>query len=87
MKGGKHMDNRMLAAKISDENKRIKYYSSQLLELVKKEFATRRIDMYDYERFINILTCLNLTVDDTRKDIDDFIRLETRKRVKIDLLD
>jgi hypothetical protein len=80
------MDNRMLAAKISDENKRIKYYSNQLFDLVKKEFATRRIDMYDYERFINILTCLNLTVDDTRKDIDDFIKLETRRRVKIDLL-
>lgn len=76
----------MLAAKISDENKRIKQYSNQLLDLVKKEFATRRIDMYDYERFINILTCLNLTVDDTRKDIDDFIKLETSRRVKIDLL-
>jgi hypothetical protein len=79
-------DTRMIAAKISDENKRIKYYSNQLLDLVKKEFATRKINMYDYERFINILTCLNLTVDDTRKEIDEFIRYETAKRVKINVL-
>lgn len=76
----------MLAAQISDENKRIKYYSSQLLELVKKEFRTRKIDIYDYERFVNILTCLNLTADDSRNAINDFIQMEHRKRIKIDVL-
>lgn len=81
------MDATLLAAKISDENKRIQYYSNQLLDLVKKEFRTRKINVYDYERFVNILTCLNLTVDDTRKDIDEFIIRETKLRVntKIDV--
>lgn len=64
----------MFAAKIYDDNKRIDLYSSQLLELIKKQFRTRTIDKYDYERFINLLTCLKLQTEESRKDINDFIR-------------
>lgn len=64
----------LFLAKVHDDNTRIKSYSKDLLDLVKKEFATRKIDLYDYERFINILTCLNLQTEETKKEIDSFIR-------------
>lgn len=77
------MDPTMFAAKIHDDNKRIDFYSNQLLELIKKEFRTRAIDKYDYERFINILTCLKLQTEESRKDVEDFIR--RNKLISIDL--
>lgn len=64
----------LFAAKIFDDNKRIDSYSNQLLELIKKQFRTRAIDKYDYERFINLLTCLKLQTEESRNDINDFIR-------------
>jgi len=64
----------LFAAKLFDDNKRIDSYSNQLLELIKKQFRTRTIDKYDYERFINLLTCLKLQTEESRKDINDFIR-------------
>jgi hypothetical protein len=64
----------LFAAKIFDDNKRIDSYSNQLLELIKKQFRTRSIDKYDYERLINVLTCLKLQTEESRKDINDFIR-------------
>ncbi len=64
----------LFAAKIFDDNKRIDSYSNQLLELIKKQFRTRAIDKYDYERFINLLTCLKLQTEESRNDINDSIR-------------
>jgi len=64
----------LFAAKIFDDNKRIDSYSNQLLDLIKKQFRTRAIDKYDYERFINLLTCLKLQTEESRKEINDFIK-------------
>jgi hypothetical protein len=79
------MDNTLLAATIHDDNKRISVYADQLLTLVKKEFRTKKIDVYDYERFINVLTCLNLQTEETRKNIETFIQRVTNKRFQIDI--
>lgn len=79
------MDPTTFAAKLHDANKRIDYYSNQLLELIKKEFRTRAIDKYDYERFINILTCLKLQTEESRKDVEDFIRRTKLHKVSLDL--
>jgi hypothetical protein len=75
----------MLAAKIHDDHRRINHYSEQLLKLVKKEFSLRKIDMYDYERFINILTCLSLQSEEIRKDLGELIRQQVDKSQHIDL--
>lgn len=74
----------LFAAKIFDDNKRIDLYSTQLLDLIKKQFRTRAIDKYDYERFINLLTCLKLQTEESRQDINDFIR-ETNNYSSIDV--
>jgi hypothetical protein len=70
-----------IASKIHEDTGRIKLYSEQLLALVRKEFRTQKINMYDYERFINILTCLNLQTDETRESIKEFINIETEKHI------
>lgn len=74
-----------VAANLHDDTKAIIAYKEQLLNLVKKEFYKRNIDKYDYERFINILTCLSLLTDDMRYKINDFIERESRKHVFIDV--
>ena len=79
------MDITLFAAKIHDDNKRISLYSKQLLNLIKKEFMTRNIEFHDYERFINILQIMNLQTEETRKDIDHYIKFEMNKRIKIDV--
>lgn len=78
------MEHTMIAAEIHDDNTRISYYSNQLLTLVQTQFRTRKIDKYDYERFINILTCLTLQTDESKRKIDDYIRKEQSKYVSID---
>ncbi|WP_282154817.1 hypothetical protein [Cytobacillus gottheilii] len=79
------MDNQMLAAKIFDDTTRVRNYSEQLLSLVRKQFSTRKIDKYDYERFINILTCLNLQTDSVKSDIESLINREQPKRIHFDV--
>ncbi|MGD6940946.1 hypothetical protein ACQCT6_02760 [Cytobacillus gottheilii] len=79
------MDNQMLAAQIFDDTTRIRNYSEQLLSLVRKQFSTRKIDKYDYERFINILTCLNLQTDSVKSDIESLINREKPKRIHFDV--
>lgn len=80
------MDYALFAAKLYDDSKRIKVYSNQLLSLVKKEFITKKINPYDYSRFVNLLTCLDLVTDDTLKQIDNFMERETIKKLNsIDL--
>lgn len=79
------MENTLLAATIHDENTKISAYSKELLILVQKEFRTRKINIYDYERFINLLTCLNLQTESTRKNIEQFIQRQANLRMKIDM--
>ncbi|MEF7566341.1 hypothetical protein V4V35_25460 [Bacillus infantis] len=79
------MTGTMLAAKIHDDHRRIHHYSEQLLKLVKKEFSLRKIDKYDYERFINILTCLSLQSDEIRQDLSELIRLQIDNSIHIDV--
>ena len=70
----------MFAAKMHDDTKVIKSYSEQLLALVRKEFIKRNIELYDYERFINILTCLNLQTDTIKEDLNCYINKKTYRR-------
>lgn len=63
----------MFAAKMHDDTNRIKVYSEQLLLLVRKEFSKRNIDLYDYKRFINTLTCLSLQADLIKQDLNIYI--------------
>ena len=80
------MENTLFAAKVYDDTTKIKIYSEKLLSLVKKQFITRKINQYDYENFINILTCLCLQTDEIREALDDFMKLETIRELKrIDL--
>ena len=74
-----------VAANLHDDTKAIIAYKEQLLNLVRKEFYKRNIDKYDYERFINILTCLSLLTDDMKCKINDFIERESRKHTYIDV--
>lgn len=71
----------MFAAKMHDDTKRIKVYSEQLLTLVRKEFSKRNINLYDYERFINILTCLTLQTDTIKEDLNDYINKKAYRRI------
>ncbi|MBG9585541.1 hypothetical protein [Cytobacillus firmus] len=80
------MDPTIFASKLHDDNKRIDLYSNQLLELIKKEFRTKAIDKYDYERFINILSCLKLQTEESRKYVEDFIRRTKLNKISIDLV-
>ncbi|MFC5732181.1 hypothetical protein [Cytobacillus gottheilii] len=79
------MDNQMLAAQIFDDTTRIRNYSEQLLSLVRKQFSTRKIDKYDYERFINILTCLNLQTESVKSDLVSLINREKPRKIHFDV--
>lgn len=74
-----------VAANLHDDTKSISLYKEQLLTLVKKEFYKRNIDKYDYERFINILTCLSLLTDDMKNKLNDIIERESKKKNHIDV--
>lgn len=74
-----------VAASLHDDTKSISIYKEQLLTLVKKEFYMRNIDKYDYERFVNILTCLSLLTDDMKNKLNDFIDRESKKSIYIDV--
>lgn len=76
----------LFLAKIHDDNTRVKSYANDLLTLVRKEFITRKISTYDYERFVNILTCLCLQTDESKREIDFFINhFEFTNRKRIDV--
>lgn len=73
----------MAAAKIHDDVNRVQLYSKQLLAIVRKEFSKRNINIYDYERFINVLTCLNLQVDEIKDDVNTYINRKTDRHIDI----
>lgn len=75
----------MFAAKMHDDTKIIKGYSEQLLAMIRKEFSKRNINLYDYERFINILTCLNLQTNRIKEDLDCYINKKTYRHMDIKL--
>lgn len=63
----------LIAGKLYDDTRNLRIYNEQLLTLVLKEFYKRNISKYDYERFINLLTCINLQVDLMKEKLDDLI--------------
>lgn len=71
------MDNS--AIKIIESTVRINKYADMLLELIKKEFSTKAINTYDYEHFINLLTCLKLQNHEVRSDLNDLIKKQTKR--------
>lgn len=58
---------------LKDNTKEIKSYTTDLLEMVRKEFYKKNLNRYDYEKFVNYLTCLKLQVDDMSTNLDKVI--------------
>lgn len=75
-----------VAAKIHEDNRRISFYSKNLLAMIQKQFRLNKINKYDYESFVNHLTCLDLQTEESRKDLERFIEEEMQKQIKIDVV-
>ncbi|WP_028982782.1 hypothetical protein [Sporolactobacillus terrae] len=71
------MDNS--AIKIIESTVRVNKYAGMLLELIKKQYAVKEINIYDYERSVNILTCLMLQNGEIRTDLNKLIEKQTKR--------
>lgn len=71
------MDNS--AIKIIESTVRVNKYAGMLLELIKKQYAIKEINIYDYERSVNILTCLMLQNGEIRTDLNKLIEKQTKR--------
>lgn len=70
--------------KLFDDTNALKVYNNQLIEVVKKEYCKRNLDIYSYERLINILTCVNLHVDEMKNKLNDFIEVQGKLMLKVE---
>lgn len=61
--------------KLYDDAHSLRNYNSQILELVRKEYYKKNIDFHTYERFVNVLTCTNLHIDEMKEKLNKFIEL------------
>jgi len=60
-------------------------YSENLKLLIQQTFRTKKINRYEYEKMINILSCQMLHTQDIKSSIESFIIRETNKNMRIDL--
>ncbi|MDP4086031.1 MAG: hypothetical protein Q8934_15615 [Bacillota bacterium] len=71
----KYSNATLTLGKLYDDTQSIREYNKQILGLVRKEYYTKKIDFRSYERFINILTCINLQIDEIKEKLNEFIFL------------
>jgi hypothetical protein len=60
-------------AKLYDETHALRQYNEQILNLVRKEYYKKSIDFPSYERFVNVLTCTNLHIEEMKEKLNGFI--------------
>lgn len=82
--GGINIDT-LKASKLLDQSIEANSYSEKLMSLIQQFFRTRKINHYDYEKFVNILTCHQLLTNDIKKKLEVYIVEETNKRIHIDV--
>jgi hypothetical protein len=56
--------------KLFDDTQTLESYNKQILELAQKEFYKKHIDFYGYERFVNIIQCMNLQIENLKQNLD-----------------
>jgi hypothetical protein len=62
-------------AKLYDDTHALRDYHDQILGLIRKEYYKKNIDFPSYERFVNVLTCTNLHIEDMKEKLNSFIEL------------
>ena len=62
--------------KILDQTIEAESYSQKLLMHIQHVFRTKKINPYEYERMVNILTCHMLITEDIKKKIEKHIQTE-----------
>jgi hypothetical protein len=62
-------------AKLYDDTHALRQYNEQILGLIRKEYYKKSIDFSSYERFVNVLTCTNLHIEDMKEKLNSFIEL------------
>jgi hypothetical protein len=62
-------------AKLFDDTHAIREYNSHILGLIRKEYYKKNIDFPSYERFVNVLTCTNLHLEEMKEKLNSFIEI------------
>lgn len=79
-------DNPLLQlGKVMDDMTAIKRYSDQVVTLLKKDYTTRKIDLYGYEHYINVIQCMVLRIEEVNYELNDYINRTSRKGMQIDV--
>lgn len=55
------------------------------MSLIQQVFRTKKINRYDYEKFVNVLTCHQLLTNDIKKTLEVYIIEETNKKIHFDV--
>lgn len=69
------------ASKLLDHTIEQEEYSNKLLIAIQNIYRARKINIYDYERMINLLTCHMLINDKIRNTIRSQIEKDTIARI------
>lgn len=79
-------DNPLLTlGKVIDDMNAIKQYNNQIVTLLKKDFVTKKLDLYGYEHYLNVLQCMVLRIEEVNHELNDYINRNARKGLKIDV--
>lgn len=70
------------AAKILDQTTEANKYCNILLIKIRQIFRTRKINSYEYESLINLLSCNMLLNEDIQKKVKKYIDEESDRQIK-----
>lgn len=73
------------ASKLLDKAAEANSYSEKLRILIQSVFRTKKINRYEYERMINILTCNKLLTEDIKGNLERYIVNESNRQIRIDV--
>lgn len=72
------------ASKLIDSVTEANSYSRLLLTMIQSVFRTKKINRYEYESMINLLTCQTLIAEDIKKNLETYIN-ESYKQMRVDV--
>lgn len=73
------------ASKLLSKAAEANSYAEKLRILIQSVFRTNKINRYEYERMINILTCHTLLTEDIKDNLESYIVSESNRQIRIDV--
>ncbi|WP_445506603.1 hypothetical protein [Niallia sp. 03190] len=63
----------ILAGRLIDDTTSLRCYNGQILQKVQALYAKRKINHYEYSHFVNVITCMDLKLDDVKNKLNSLI--------------